>query len=99
MRLATTFLFALPLLVAHRRPFLLHARLLLRKGLRARVDPRDEPALVRLVDARDARSPEVLGELGEGDPARGVHVHVVLVLDEFLVDAVGVYAGRPESVR
>ena len=35
-------------------------------------------------------------EFGEGDPASGVHVEVVLVLDEFLVHPIREYAFRSE---
>ena len=61
---------------------------LLRKGLRAVVYPRDEPALLRLIHPRNTGPAQVLHELGEGDPSGRIHVQVVLVLDELLVDVV-----------
>src|SRR6186713_2009148 len=58
---------------------------LLRQRLRSIIDPGNEPALFSLVDMNDAGPTEVLDELGQSDPARSVHVRMVLVLNELLV--------------
>lgn len=58
---------------------------MLRERLWRVVDPCDKPTLVCLVDAGDPRATEMFDEFRERDPAGGVHVEMVLVLDEFLV--------------
>ena len=60
---------ALPHLVVDVAALLLLVRLCAGERPRRRVDPRDPPALLVLVDVRDARAAEVLGELGEREEA------------------------------
>jgi len=70
---------------------------LLFQGLRAAINPSNEPPLVRLVHPCYSGSSQVLCELGQRDPSGGVHVLVMLVLDEFLVHGVGFDALRAVS--
>jgi len=46
-------------------------------------------SLICSVDVRNTGAAEVFDEFGEGHPMRGVHVQVVLVLNIFLMDSVG----------
>ncbi len=52
--------------------------------------PGDEPSLLCLVNDAFSGAAQVLDEGGEGDPAGGVHVEVLLISDVLLVDHVGV---------
>ncbi len=54
--------------------------------------PGDEPSLLCLVNDALAGAAQVLDEGGEGDPAGGVHVEVLLVPYVLLVDHVGVHS-------
>ena len=55
----------------------------------------DEPALRGLVHLADALSPEVLDELRQRGPPRGVHVDVRLVRDVLVVHDVGAHPAVP----
>ena len=56
---------------------------------------REEPALRGLVHLADALPPEVLDELRQRGPPRGVHVDVLLVRDVLVVDDVGAHPAVP----
>lgn len=68
------------------------------QSLRAIINPSDEPPLLRLVHPCDTSPAQMLHELGQRDPSRGVHVLVVLVLNELLVHGVRLDAFRTESI-
>lgn len=68
------------------------------EGFRTVVDPLNKPAFLGFVHASYTCSTEMLDEFGEGDPSCGVHVQMMLVLDEFLVDIIGFHSlGTPSE--
>lgn len=67
---------------------------MLGKSFRPRVDPLDPEALVVLVDFNYSRLADGLDKAVQRDPARRVHVHMVLVLNVLIIDGVRAHALR-----
>ena len=71
---------------------------LLLQGLRTVINPSNKPPLLRLIHPCNSGSSQMLHEFSQCDPSGGVHVLVVLVLDELLVYGISLDALRAESV-
>ena len=69
---------------------------LLRQSFRAIVYPRNEPTLLGLVYPSDSSPAQVLDKLGKRNPPGRIHVKMVAVLDELLVDVVRLDTLRPK---
>lgn len=63
------------------------------------IHPCYEPPFLRVVDSCNTSTSEVLDELSKSHPASGVHVHVELVRDVFLVDLVCTHALCTKSIE
>ena len=72
---------------------------LLCKSLRAIINPRDEEPLLRLLDPCDTSPPQMLHKLRQGHPASRIHVQMVSVLYQLLVDVVRLDAVGAVSAR
>ena len=70
---------------------------LLRQSFRAIVYPRNEPTLLGLVYPSNSSPAQVLDKLGKRNPPGRIHVKMVAVLDEFLVDVVGLNSFGAEA--
>jgi hypothetical protein len=68
------------------------ASYLLLQSLRGVINPSEKPALLRLVYPCNPSSSQMLYELGQRDPSGGIHMLVVLVLNELLIYGVGLDA-------
>lgn len=62
------------------------------------IDPSNEQPLLCLVHLCNSGPPQMLHELGERDPSRGVQVLVVVVLNELLVHGIGLDALCTEPI-